>query len=37
MIQVVNFLTYHLLVKLWDILLLSTPSGNVDKSFAGRS
>ena len=37
MIQMINFLTNQLLVKLWGILFLSILDSGVDKSFAKRS
>ncbi len=37
MIQVINFLTDHPLVKLWDIPLLSTLSGNKKEKLARSS
>ena len=37
MIQVVNFLADHLLVKLWSVSLSSTFGGGVDKRSAGYS
>ena len=37
MIQIVNFFADCLFIESWNILLLSTPSGNIDKSPARRS
>ena len=37
MIQIVNFIADHSLNELWNILLLSTLGGDVDKSFTGHS